>query len=296
MRYGLTTTGAILVLGLLAACGSGDDTTPSGDPEVTASSTTDTPFAQAASRISPDALGEQPYVVFGQTAELLSLNQTDQRWLSATTAGNQLLENLPAADSIGVDAAAADYSIEVGQFPSRVGVLAGGQDMDTITNAAKETGYEGNEVLTQELNPSATVTVSVQQIKPLEEDVVLATIDADVGWVDGGSLYADAEVGRVAVCLGDVVAAMIAEVNGEVIGVGLRTEGTEILSVLCIPGGSNAASDVEDDLTAAPFVDQFEVVDSGVVDQIAQVTVQHGADVPAGTMLAALTQKQLPGT
>lgn len=294
MRRSLTAFGAVLVLGL-TACGA--DQGPGGpeDPEVSAPAPTESAFAHAVSRVSPDALGKRPMIEFGQTAELFSLSESDDRWLSVTAMGNLLVVNKPWADSLGIDASAADYSIEVGVVPSRVGVIAGGQTPDTITDAASQVGFTGDEVLSQDLTPAVPVTVSVQQIKPIEEDVVLATSDADVGWIDGGSLFADEQVGPVAVCLGDVLAAQVAELDGEVVGIGVRAEGTDILSVICVPGGDDAIANAEEDLAGPNFADRLELIDSSVVDGLAKVTVQHAADESAVLLFSALQQLELPG-
>lgn len=288
---------ATLVLALVTACGdpAGSSVAPDG-ASPSAPSAVDAPFAQAASRISPDALGEQPYVEFGRTAELMALSTTDQRWVSVTTAGNsRMLNNKLLAQAIGVDAAGADYSIEVGQLPRRIGVVAGGQDADAIIAAATATGYVGKDILTQELNPAVPVTVAVHQIKPVEDDVILATTEADLGWVGGGSLFADPEVGPVAVCLGDVLAATVAEIDGEVVGAGVTADGSEIRSVLCIPGGEATVEAVEADLAQAEYADAVEVTEATVEDGVARVTVQHG-DLPAALLIGALQQRQLPGT
>lgn len=294
MQIGRAAVGAVMMLAV-AGCGAGEDPAPAGDPAVTIPASTDTVFAHAVSRISPDALDSGTIIEFGQTAELFTLAESDQRWLSATAIGNLLVADESNAQAIGVDAKTADYSIEVGVFPTRVGVVAGGQDPDAITDAAKASGYQGDDVLTQSFDAAAPVTVSVQQIKPLDEDVVLATTDADVGWVDGGSLFADEVVGPIAVCLGDVLGAMIVEVDNGTVGIGVRAEGVDIVSVLCLPGGDDAAKDAEDDLAAPAFADRLEVIDTEVEDGLAKVTVQHVGGAHAMLLFQALAQNQLPG-
>ena len=295
MRRALTVMGAVLLLGLPTACGGDSSVEPPDGPSRSTSGAAQSPFAQAASRISPDALDKQHIVEFGQTSELLALSKTDQRWESVTPMGNLLAANEPWAESIGVAAEAADYSIEAGVFPTRVGVVAGGQDADAITEAAEQSGYTGDDVLTQDLSPAAPVTISIQQIKPLEQDVVLATVDADVGWVDGGSLFADQVVGSVVACLGDVLAAMVTEHDDAVVGVGVRADDGDIVSVICVPGGDDAVEDAEKDLGGPDFVDRLELVGSEVVEDLARITVRHVADVPAGLLFSALAKQDLPG-
>ncbi|WP_134324614.1 hypothetical protein [Cumulibacter soli] len=296
MRRVVTALGAVLALAAATACGD-EDAVPTLDGTETAPApAAETVFAQAMSRISPDALAEGTLIRFGQTAQLLALGAADERWLEIAATGNRLLPVESSASAIGVDPDGATYAVEVSDGPTRVSLLVGGQDPEAITVAATKAGYTGDVVLTQEADSANPVTLAVQQIKPLEDDVVLGGGAADVGWVDAGSLFADPEVAPVAACLGDVLAAMIAERDGGLIGIGVREEAAEIQSVVCLPGGADAASAAADAFDGPEFADRLDVIATDVVEaDYAKVLVQHAPGESAALMMMAASQQALPG-
>ncbi|MFV0534820.1 MAG: hypothetical protein ACK5MR_14360 [Cumulibacter sp.] len=296
MRRVVTVLGAVLALAAATACGGAGAAPPLDGTETAPAPAAETVFAQAMSRISPDALAEGTLIRFGQTSQLVTLRAADDRWLEIAATGNRLLAVESSASAIGVDPAAATYAVEVSEGPARVSLLVGGQDAESITDAATKAGYAGDVVLTQDADSQNPVTLAVQQIKPLEDDVVLGGGAADVGWVDAGSLFADPEVAPVAACLGDVLAATIADHDGGLIGVGVREEASEIQSVVCLPGGADTASSAADTLDGPQFADRLDVIATDVVEaDYARVLVQHAPGESAALMMMAASQQALPG-
>lgn len=304
MRRWLSALGAVLVIGLVTSCASDDAPPadrstaigPSAAVEPTPEPAIETPLVQALDRIDPAAAEGLFRMEFSQYASLFELAGSDQRWQGAAGLGGRVSQYQHLLEEMGMQPTSADYVLAVGQLPTGVTLVAGGQDADAVTAGAQAMGYAGTDELTQQLNPSEPITVSFQKVLPVGQDVVLATMDADLAWVDGGgSLLEQHQAGSVAQCLGDVLGAVIVDYDGEIVGVGVRADGTDVISVVCIPGTTAIADQVEQDVADLPFGQSLTVTDVQEVSGLVQVTILHEHDQPADLMFGVLHTYDLPG-
>jgi len=274
------------------------------DPETSSPATTprETSEAPHGDTLLLRALGEITgptggYVEFGDTAALRELSGGNfaGTWGGVRGMGMSSIASywLQLEDTIGIDPDAADYAIAVAQPPGVKTLIVGGQDETAIRAAAEAAGWQGDPVLSSELNMAQPLSVSVADISPAGSDVLLAGRGAESG---RGPASDEEPIRELAACLGDVVAAMFSD--GVAIGVRADADGAPV-AVYCLAGDDRDAADLEEAFagdspyTGQPYADlfperEFEVADGHVRAELS------GGD-PADRIFALLIRRDLPG-
>lgn len=240
------------------------------------------------------------YIEFGNLARIreLSGDSHEGTWGSLDRFGMTHLfahreEMLPV---LGIDMSAAHAATVAGQPPAAVTLIEGGQDGDQITSAATESGWTDDDgVLTLETDLTQPLSVPAPHVQPLDTDVAIGGIEADVSVVDTDdtSLADEPASGSLADCLGDVAAAVVRVVDARPVAAGVRDESETPVSVMC--AHTVQAGDTDElarSVTAAmqsgqtargrPYTDFFEspevdVLDGGVVRMVATNTSESFA-------------------
>ncbi|WP_146135263.1 hypothetical protein [Antricoccus suffuscus] len=321
-RAGISLSAVCVISGLLlvAGCSGGGDlstrgtsNTGGGSGATRSGSTADNSTLHLAlSRFDSSLAAKDLFASFGDTAALsvLAAKETETWKLLALSGSIDAFATGPKqAATIGADLSAAEYSISIGQPPGRLTLVAGGQDADTITSAAKKAGYEGAGVLSQKLDLENPLTVTVAQVEPKGDDLVVGGPGAKLESVDpdGESLTDLDEVAAVVECLGDVVAAQIApnSENIDLLGVGVRSVDRGAQSVMCVKPKSPAeakgiATDVADALkngtmsNGQPYTKFFENVDVVAAGGVVKMTADNTANGQANTILQMVLSRDLP--
>ena len=228
---------------LLAACTSGTTGAPAPEPVVSALATT-------LSRVPTAALGSAGHFEFGDSVKLNSLAAGDKLWKFERYDGAGSVSSLGAltGDAIGADLGKATALLTVGQPPNSMVLVVGGQNQQTVTAAAKKSGWSGTDILsrTPDLSSNqpgvANLSIFVAKIRPIGNDVVLSQSGGDPAGISlaGASPSSPADqtpaVQSVTNCLGDVPLAM---------GTGINTAvPADLTAVGAGPGASGTASAV----------------------------------------------------
>lgn len=311
----LASTGLLLIAGCSDG-GNADDSGGGGGSQSASSSRpssgkSDSVLHQALSRFSSKAAGDSLQVEFGDTSHIASIAAKEgATWNGLAAVGaSTILEGYDYADQLAIKLDAADYAISVGQAPGVVTLIAGGQDADAVTTAAKSLGYGGAEVLSQDMNVSKVITVGINQIKAAGSDVVLGGSGADLGYVDskGTTLADDADIASLSDCLGDPAAAYLADNNGHRVGLGVTEDHGATVSTMCITADSGSAAksladEVKQDLASGAveggkkYADMFGDSKVAVVsDDVVQAIMPNADGMNANTLFTMLAQGDLPG-
>jgi hypothetical protein len=211
-------------------------------------------------------------------------------------------------DVLGIDLAAADAVLAVGQPPQTVRLVLGGQDENGIRSRAEAGGWGiGDGALRRELDVREPLTLTAGAVRPLGEDVVVGGPTAPVGLVDGpgGDLAGEPEVRSMAACLGDVaVAVLVGGDLGPMHAVGLRRvpgDDAASTSVVCATattadavsaavttGVSRSAGRAWSELLRDPAVEELP-------DGVVRLVARTAPDVPPTLLLSAVQVRELPG-
>ena len=246
---------AVVVVLALAGCTSTITGSPTPGPAGSA-------LATALSRVPAAALGDG-YFEFGDSARLQQLAGTDPAmWKFQVNTGASSLSNYATytVDTIGVDLSSATSALTVGQPPSSMIVITGGQDRSRIVAAATRSGWTAGEVLSRDLDLSqgsaaiAGITLDAPRIRPIGADVVLGQAGADPAGVAAAGTAARTPADQVpgakaaTGCLGDVPTALGTGITSAdastwtVVGAGAGGPGTAS-SVICLGASDTAAAD-----------------------------------------------------
>lgn len=317
----LSVVGVITGLLLVAGCSSGGALSPPGANSAGVDSRAASSGSPVEGSTLQSALGRFDsslaniglYASFGDTAALAVLAAKEpQTWqpLALNGATEAFSTGADQAATIGADLTAAEYSISVAQPPGRLTLVTGGQDAGSITAAAEKSGYIGEVVLFQNLNPANPLTITVTQIEPKGEDLVVGGPDADLKSVDpdGESLMDLDEVAAIVECLGDVVIAQIAPNSEDIdlVGVGVRSADGGVESVMCVkPKSAGEVETIATEVAEAlkngkttdglPYTKYFESVDVVAADGVVKMTAHNTADGPTHAILGMVSSRDLPG-
>ena len=209
-------------------------------------------------------------------------------------------------DALGVDLGAFDEALVAGEAPRWGGVLWGGYDLDTVDDRLGGMGIEraeddggtrwtsGQDLEIDFDGPFVGVVQTNQfnSIRTADGSFAYAPSAAGVDWVtDGGddTLADDAQVGGLARCLGDVVAARIVQRDAA----GAREDGTE---VFCIDGDKAAVEEALDGEMVSTRQPWDEFLPGLKVEQdgdFVRVTAPARDGAPVGRVLRAMTTGDL---
>lgn len=292
---------AVLAVALIA--GSAGCTSSGETVETPTATTTTPPGTQAEDTLLLRALAgitgpTDGYVEFGDAATLRELSGGEHTgtWGDVRPMGfggaTSYWQQMP--ETIGVDPDAADYAITVAQAPGSKTLITGGQDEATVRAVAEAAGWQGDPVLSSELNPEQPLSVYFAAISPAGSDVLLAGRDA----ASGSGPAADEEpIRELAECLGGVVAAMFADG----VAVGVRPDADESpVAVYCVDGGEGAAAEIEQALadgtthTGQTYSELFPEREFEIVGDHARFELS-GPDASASLIIMLLMSRDLPG-
>lgn len=291
---------AALIALTLAGCSANTDDPDETDERSNGGTTLET----ALGRIDAAAADSGLFIEFGKGAELAGLAD-QEAWKTTSFYGVSPLANLVTADRkapFALDVGQADYQLTVGAPPSTVTLVSGGQDAAAVKSAAEKLGYSGDP-LTKAMDSKVKETISVRRLTTLDSDVVLGGEKADLAWVDGDgpSLADDETISALAACLGELPAALIAEVDGTTVAAGPRpVDGGGVESVICTPGDQQTADAIVGELTDGtassdkPFSTQFEAPAADVSDGVVRVTMRNADGLAAGMVVNLIIGRELP--
>lgn len=209
---------------------------------------------------------------------------------------------------LGIDVAAADAVLAVGQPPQVVRLVLGGQDESGIRSRAEAGGWgTGDGALRRELDLREPLTLTAGAVRPLGADVAIGGPTAPVGLVDGPGVDLAEEPGvrSMAACLGEVAVAMLVGGDlGPMHAVGLRrVPGDDAVStsVVCATattadavraavttGVSRSAGRSWSELLRDPAVEELP-------DGVVRLVARTAPDVPPTLLLSAVQVRELPG-
>ncbi|MGO3088487.1 MAG: hypothetical protein ACTII7_02245 [Galactobacter sp.] len=207
-------------------------------------------------------------------------------------------------DDLSIDILQADAVVTVGQEPQQVTVIRGGQDAEAITAAAKEHGWTGDEVLSQDMDlKSSVLTTSVGHILAKGDSVILGGQSADLTAKPG---KVPESVESLATCLGDSPAASFAASASAPTAAGLKA-GSPLSGVLCAYAsdpdqaealGRSVQDSVDNDLsnTGTPYGSLLTVEDlSHPTATTSRVEVGFTEGRPPGLLWQMQQRRDLPG-
>ncbi|MGO3152771.1 MAG: hypothetical protein ACTIJJ_09155 [Galactobacter sp.] len=142
-------------------------------------------------------------------------------------------------EDLAIDLMGADVVVTVGAPPKQVTLISGGQDAEAIIEAAKEQGWEGDKVLSQELDMQGNVlTVSVGHILAKGDSVMLGGQSADLTTKPG---KLPESMKALSKCLGSSPVASIDGSDAVVSAIGLK-QGSPVSGVICTVDTSRSAA------------------------------------------------------
>ncbi len=300
--------GAVLV----TACSGAEFPTAKGNHKNSSApskNTTPDPLLQKAlGRVGADAAGKLSYIEFVDRKRLTALASKDKaKWQGLETFGVDVLyTGFDYEDMLGIDLDAADYAVTAGSPPAKITLVVGGQDSSAVKSAAKEVGYKGTGVLSQEWNLEEPLTVSIAHVLAAENYVALGGRAADMTQVgaSGDTLRDLAGVGEVSSCLGSVVGAIYAKPGSDakLVGVGVQENGGNVTSVMCVKASSGAdaaslAAKVKEDLASGQqkYADSFKDTSVATVGgDVVQAKLPHSR-AAVGVIFGMLLNLDLPG-
>lgn len=312
---------------ILTACSDGagqtdgDDSTgqpsTSDTAETATATTTDLPLAQGLDRIGVNSGEETIYVDFVHTSRLRVLaDENAATWGLQSSGTGPLVRGRDFDQQLGIDLTKADYSISSGLPPSTITLVVGGQDGTAVRSAAEDTGYQGDDVLSQDLNLQNPMTVDVAQILPDGTDIALGNRAASMNSVDttGEALLDAPGMSEVAGCLDDVVVATVVHTAGEqrLVAVGVQVLDGGATSVMCIMAQDEAdAKSLEDSITGdlasgqvgrpgtGPGTTYAELFPGSAVttmsNGVVKATMPNATTTNPSTINSMLTRRDLPG-
>jgi hypothetical protein len=249
----ITIAGTAAMLVLSAACGGGSASTTGG-----------TPLLQALSRVAATT-DDRAQIYYDDTAALVKLagrNVTGSDGFGVLRGfGSGELQELAgtADDQPGIMLFNADYSISAGLPPHQLGLVAGGQQPDTITRNLTKIGWQQHgstlvgpspsQVGTDANLDTTTLALSLARVHATGSDLAYGGPSANldqIGSPSGATLVQDPVIDAVASCLGDVVAAEIVAPyrggrNPAAVAVGLRQPQSNTAvphAVVCVSWGN----------------------------------------------------------
>lgn len=142
-------------------------------------------------------------------------------------------------EDLAIDLMGADVVVTVGAPPKQVTLISGGQDAEAIIEAAKEQGWDGDKVLSQELDMQGNVlTVSVGHILAKGDSVMLGGRSADLTAKPG---EVPESMKALSKCLGSSPVASIDGTDAVVSAIGLE-QGSPVSGVICTFDTSRSAA------------------------------------------------------
>ncbi|WP_166349241.1 hypothetical protein [Phytoactinopolyspora limicola] len=263
------------------------------------------------------------YVEFANTALYREVTGSGYSWTwgsldgwGASVAG-PYSGQLPSV--LGVDLTEAEILVSIGESPHAVMLIGGGQKEDDVASSAADSGWNGDEVLATDGNPSQPLTSYVRQVRALDADAVLGEVEADLSVIDSerASLIDDPVIADLVDCLGDVVVAMVASRNyfpgTPPVAAGVRYDPDrpdEPVSVVCVQtvlagDATVIAAAMEDALSTGqhprserPYTRYFDNPTVTVVDEggtTVQMVARNTAEAYASTILHMTQAHTLPG-